>query len=92
MTPASRPKRHIAAAWQAIDNEIVLLPPGNEKIIGLNASAGRVWSLADGTRTIADIAGELSQDYDASADSICPQVLAFVDTLVRRGWIEVDDG
>jgi hypothetical protein len=51
-----------------------------------------IWSLADGTRSVAEIAAEITDRYDAPAETVLRDVEAFVNELVDAkllDWIPV---
>lgn len=84
-----RIRRTLKSSWQELDGETVVLSLREEKLIGFNAAAGRIWQLADGTRTIADIAGVLAAEFDAPAERIQQDVLAFALRLIERNLLEL---
>jgi coenzyme PQQ biosynthesis protein PqqD len=88
MTLDDRVCRTLKAAWQELDGETVLLVTAEEKLIGLNAVAGRIWQLADGTRTVAEIAESLEREFSDAGSALHEDTLRFVDRLVARGLIE----
>ncbi len=89
ITMRSVPKRRPGTAWQEIEREIVILPPGEERLIGLNDAAGRIWLLADGTRTAAQIAADLGLVYDAPGERLATDTIGCLELFAARGWIEV---
>ena len=89
VTPDSRVKRTMKASWQEIEGETVLLVLQEEKLLGLNRVAGRIWQLADGTRTTGEIAGVVAADFDGTRDRILEDTLAFARLLAERGLLEV---
>jgi coenzyme PQQ biosynthesis protein PqqD len=88
MTLDDRVRRTSAAAWQDLEGETVLLLPAEEKLLGLNAVAGRIWELADGTRTLGDVVRLLEQEFDTSEKDLARDTLAFVNALAARGLVE----
>jgi coenzyme PQQ biosynthesis protein PqqD len=86
-----RVRRTSAAAWQELEGETVLLLPAQEKLLGLNAVAGRIWQLADGTRTVGGIVRMLEGEFDASGKDLARDTLTFVNALVARGLLEACD-
>lgn len=89
VTPDSRVKRTTKASWQDIEGETVLLVLQEEKLMGLNRVAGRIWQLADGTRTAGEIASVIAGDFDGARERILEDTLAFAQLLTERGLLEV---
>ena len=88
MTPDARVRRTVQAAWQDIDGETILLIAREEKLVGLNPVAARIWYLADGSRTAADIASEVAREFDRTPTTVLEDTLAFVQLLADRGLVE----
>jgi hypothetical protein len=62
------------------ESEVILFAEGRQVVHTLNASAWAVWELCDGSRTIHDIAGELSAVVGRPAG----ELVSDVETTVRR--------
>ena len=88
VTLENRVCRTTKAAWQDLDGETVLLLAAEEKLLGLNTVAGRIWQLADGTRTVEAIAQALDTEFDGGATDLRRDTLGFVNKLVALGLIE----
>jgi hypothetical protein len=86
-----RVSRTTKAAWQDLDGETVLLVTAEEKLLGLNAVAGRIWQLADGSRSVEAIAREIELEFDSPGSDVCRDTLSFVDRLVGLGLMKADD-
>jgi len=70
--------------WEAAQNGYVLLFP--EGMVQLNGPAGEILSRCDGRRSARQIIDELKQAFEA--EEIEAEVLAFLQTATRDGWIE----
>ncbi len=66
----------------------VILVDGGE-MHELNLVAGRIWCLADGSRSAEDIAGALAEEFDAPSQEILADVEAFVASCLERGWMSL---
>jgi hypothetical protein len=88
MMPTDRVRRTTKAAWQDVEGETVLLVTDEEKLLGLNAVAGRIWQLADGTRTVEEIAARIEAEFAADGQGVREDTLGFVNRLVARSLIE----
>lgn len=69
--------------WEPAQEAFVLLYP--EGMITLNASAGEILSRCDGTRSVDDIIGALSQAYPE--DDIAADVIEFMEVAQDEGWL-----
>lgn len=76
------------AAWQEVAGEHVVLDVEGRVLRGLNPSAGRIWMLLDGSRTLAQVAQELAAHYRIGAGRALEDVLAFARYLCARGLLE----
>ncbi|HET6922877.1 MAG TPA: PqqD family protein [Anaeromyxobacteraceae bacterium] len=92
LTLEGRVARTRKAAWQQIEHEVVLLVGEEERLLGLNAVAGRIWELADGSRSVGEIAAAIAVEFDADPADVDSDALAFVRVLVGRGLLEVREG
>ncbi len=66
---------------QPVDDELILFNPATETYFTLNRSAREVWELADGSRTLKEIAEELAVRYELAADRLIEDVSAIVDSF-----------
>ena len=76
-------------AWQTIDGELVLLRLNADELIGVNEVGARVWDLADGSRDVAQIVHDLSDEFDVGEDVARADVQHFLEELEGIGAIEV---
>ncbi len=91
-----RLKRVAHAQWRKapapLNGIIVSIPqlPGNEasqwRHVHLSGGADIAWILIDGTRTIEDIARELSRYY--SARVLVSDIVGIFDSLLEKGLVE----
>jgi hypothetical protein len=72
---------------QILNDEAVLLLPARGEIKVLNAVGARIWSLADGSRTIAQIAAVIADEYAVQPARAETEALAFVQELARRAML-----
>lgn len=72
-----------------IDNEAVLVLPEQGKVEVLNEVGARIWSLADGTRTVREIAAAIGAEYDVDPAQAEADTLAFVMELAQRGVVRL---
>ena len=85
MTLDSLPRQAPNVVSRQIDDEAVLVHPLQGKVRVLNAVGARVWELADGQRTVAEIAQTITTEYDVELPRAQADVLAFCDVLAQAG-------
>jgi hypothetical protein len=56
----------------------VLLDVKTGQYFALDAVAGRIWQLCDGTRSVGQIAEVVSGEYDGAGPEVADDVVAFV--------------
>lgn len=72
---------------QILNDEAVLLLPGKGEVKVLNAVGARIWSLIDGSRTIAQIAAQIAAEYAVESAQAEADALAFVAELTQREMV-----
>lgn len=90
--PHSVPRRHPAAQWHQLGDELVLLDPQGRTLRGLNGTGARVWDLIDSTRTATGIAESIAAEYGRCFDGVLSDVLAFLTKLDESSLIQVAGG
>jgi hypothetical protein len=85
MTLDSLPRQAPNVVSRQIDDEAVLVHPLQGKVRVLNAVGARVWELADGQRTVAEIAQTITTEYDVELPRAQADVLAFCGDLAQAG-------
>ncbi|GGZ89700.1 PqqD family protein [Novosphingobium arvoryzae] len=71
-----------------IDDEIVVMDLESGNFFSLKDTALDIWRLVDGTRSPADIAAELANDYDVAESELADDVAAFLDEALTAGLLE----
>ena len=88
---AQYPVPHKQVAGRVIDDEAVLVLSETGDVQVLNAVGARIWELADGARTLADIAQIITAEYDVDAAEASADVLQFVQRLVAEQVLLLSD-
>lgn len=78
-------------AWRIIDGEAIIISPQERELHNLNEVGTQIWKLADGSRTLAQIAQELTLTYGVTVEEAIPDVLAFAQELSQLGVAFVCD-
>ena len=82
----TRPARGGVVSYP-LDGELVLYDEETREGFILNASAARIWELADGTRTVAGMARGLSRTFGVDYKAALADVQELVDELNRAGLL-----
>ena len=81
-----RPKDGVL--FRELDDGCVLYDPKNEKVHSLNVTAGFVWCLMDGERTLKAIASEICSQCDVDHDVVLQDVIDTAGEFANQGLIE----
>jgi Coenzyme PQQ synthesis protein D (PqqD) len=84
MDADSRPQRRSDVLAQAAGDTVILLTPDSGEYFTLNEVGGRIWELADGSRSVAEIVGLLAEEYDAPLDEIQADALEVLSQLAEE--------
>ena len=82
--PSARPTRHPRLASRVLNGEAVLIDPDRNVVRMLNPVGSRIWELADGTRTIEQIADVLVEEFEVEPLQAHQSVAKFVDELAGK--------
>lgn len=72
-----------------IEGEAVIVLPEQGRVKVLNEVGSRIWTLADGHRTLESIVETICQEYAVTPAQAQADALAFVEELVRGGALAV---
>jgi t-SNARE complex subunit (syntaxin) len=84
------PKPVLGVTGQVVDGEAVLVLPDKGEVKVLNEVGARIWELADGTRTIAEIAELLTQEFEVDIQKAQNDALIFLQQLEQKGVIQLE--
>jgi len=86
-TTQRRPAHHPRTASRVFSGEAVIITPADNVIRMLNPTGSRIWELADGTRTVAQIVETLTAEYDVDETRAERTTRELLDTLSDKGMI-----
>ncbi len=89
LTLESYPRPSPSALAQPIGDELVLLLPQHGSVRAINAVGRRIWELADGSRSVREIATTIYREYDVTQAQAEADTLHFVGVLIQRGLLAV---
>ena len=74
---------------QVVDGEAVLVLPSKGKVKVLNEVGARIWELADGTRSIGEIAEQITREYEVDIQQAQRDVISFCQELVGKDVMRI---
>ncbi len=84
------PRRASGVVGRTVDDEAVLIHPQQGKVRVLNSVGARVWELADGRRTVAELAAVIAGEYEVSLAQAESDALRFCTDLFGRGLLTLE--
>jgi hypothetical protein len=81
------PARRTNLITRAIDDEIVVLDDEHGFVHRLNASASRIWTYCDGTRSTRQVAEAFAADVDRQPDDVLADVVQTLADFERLGLL-----
>ncbi len=81
------PSKNPAVIGRLVEDEAVLVLPSQGKIKVLNEVGARIWSLIDGTRSLARIAGIIEQEFETTAAQAREDILEFAAELSAKDLV-----
>ncbi|HSN73773.1 MAG TPA: PqqD family protein [Anaerolineae bacterium] len=82
-----RPDHHPRTASRVFSGEAVVITPAENKVRMLNAAGSRIWELADGSRSVAEIVAVLTDEFDVDPERAQRTTLELLDTLAEQDLI-----
>jgi hypothetical protein len=82
------PHPTVTARGRLLDQEAVIVLPDKGEVKVLNEVGARIWALADGSRSVREIAAEIARQYDVSAVQAEADTLEFLRELREKALIE----
>ena len=87
MDADSRPQRRSDVLAQTAGDTVILLTPDSGEYFTLNEVGGRIWELADGSRSVAEIVAVLVEEYEAPLEEIQADALEVLGELAEEGLV-----
>lgn len=72
-----------------VGSEAILIQPERAKVKVLNEVGARIWELMDGSRRVAEIAAQISREYQVSVEEAQRDAWEFIQGLVDRGLLQL---
>ena len=77
-------QKNPALAWREIDEETVIISPGESVMHELNDTGSFLWRNIDGRRKAEDLANLLVEQYDVSGEVALADTLSLLEELSTR--------
>jgi hypothetical protein len=77
---------------QSVTDQQVLLDLDGGQYYALDEVSGRIWSLCDGTNSVAAVVDAVCRDYDAPAETVEADVVAFLGEMVAEKLLLQEPG
>ena len=80
-----------------IEGELLIVPIASgigdmeDELYTLNETGKEIWTLIDGTRSLGEIATDLSSKYNAQKEEISRDVIGIVSELVNRKILVISE-
>ena len=81
--------RNKSAAWQQVEENIIVVTGKTRKMHILDGVGYRIWEIMDNPVTKEDITGIISSEFDADTAQIEKDVDEFLDALAEKSVINV---
>lgn len=86
----AKPIKHPRTASRLVDGEAVVVLPEENVVKVLNAVGSRVWDLANGKRTVREIAATIYQEFEVDQAQAEQDVVEFVAEMVESELLAVE--
>jgi hypothetical protein len=77
-------EKNPALAWREIDEETVIISPGESVMHELNDTGSFVWKNIDGRHSASDLAAMLVEGYDVTTEVALADTEGLLAELIRR--------
>ena len=83
----SRPMHIPDLVWRTMDDEMVIIRPGDGAIRVLNTVGAFIWNEMDGIHTIDDLVERVCAEYEVEAEEARSDLVEFLQDLVTEGFV-----
>ena len=88
MKPSDVPVPRDDILFRELDDGCVLYDAAHEKVHSLNVTAGAIWCLLDGSRSLDSVAAEISAQSDADPETVLNDVVRSAGEFARQGLLQ----
>ena len=76
--------------WRALDTEALVVDVKGGLLYPLNSVGARIWDLCDGARSVDEIVGVLSAEFEAPEPTIRADAVEFIQRLADAKLISME--
>ncbi len=91
MNLANYPVPHPQVAVRVVDGSAVIVLADSGEVNVLNRVGTRIWELADGSRTVVQIADAVQSEFDVTPEDALRDVEEFLQTLLQAQAVELQE-
>ena len=84
-----RPAQNPETTGRLIDDMYFIMHGGASELHSLNGVGAKIWQLCDGTRTVAEIARVVSDEYDVEPTVAQADMVEFLETLLAKDLVKI---
>ncbi len=88
--PGERPRRNDALPWREVGGRVVVLSADGSLLTRFNATGSAFWRLADGSRTLGEIAREVAGEFEVEEAVVLEDLRRFLADLRAAGLLAGD--
>ena len=85
MTLTLIPEKSPDLIWRSLDDGTVIINPEQGDVRVLNDVGATVWELADGERSISQIAQEINREYEVTVEDANADLLSYLEVMIAQG-------
>ena len=89
MNLSDKPAQNLETAARKIDDLFYVMHPDTSELHNFNDVGTRIWELIDGERSVEDIVGVVTEEYEVDEATARTDVLEFVAALQEKDLIRV---
>jgi hypothetical protein len=76
--------------WRTLDTEALVVDVKGGLLYPLNSVGARIWNLCDGARSVDEIVGLLTGEFEAPEPTIRADAIEFIERLAGANLIAID--
>jgi hypothetical protein len=76
------------AAYRVIDNEVMVVTPGSNKLYVFNRVGSRIWEMANGKTGIGEIATAICEEFNVTYEQALKDAIEFAEEISRKGLLK----
>jgi len=86
---SDKPAQNLETAARKIDDLFYVMHPDTSELHNFNDVGTRIWELIDGERSVEDIVGVVTEEYEVDEATARTDVLEFLAALQEKDLIRV---